>query len=135
MDNKIKEFYRNDRVKLTNNMEWDCHFHSDMARKDIMIPAMTKTYSLLTMDVVEEEIMKQNIDFVGKDGLGNHAAISIDDPEQYEYLFRCKDETKHFSRNTLMELIKINNKTKFQEAVNDNIVCLWEAKICLYYMC
>ena len=59
MDN-IKEFQRSDRVRVDNCYEWDIAFHSDIARRDILIPGGSKGYALITVDMAEEEILKQN---------------------------------------------------------------------------
>ena len=73
----IKEFQRNDRVKVNNCYAWEIGFHSDVARRDILIPGGAKGYALLTVDQVEDEIIKQNGFFTGIDGLGDHAALQI----------------------------------------------------------
>ena len=43
----IKEFQRNDRVRVDNCYAWEIGFHSDVARRDILIPggAKLKMYS------------------------------------------------------------------------------------------
>ena len=58
---EIREFSRNDRVKVNNVYGWDISFYSDVARRDITIPAFATGYSLLTVDQTEEELLKQNI--------------------------------------------------------------------------
>ena len=35
-----KEFQRNDRVRVNNCYGWDISFYSDVARRDITIPAL-----------------------------------------------------------------------------------------------
>lgn len=130
----IKEFSRNDRVKVNNCYEWDISFHSDVARRDILIPGGAKGYALLTVDMVEEEILKQNGFFTGLDGLGDHAGLQICDPEMYKHLFRCEDHTHHISKETLVELLKLSTKVKYKDAIEENIKTGSEARMCLYYM-
>lgn len=134
MENSIKEFNRNDRVRIDNCYAWDIAFHSDVARRDIMIPGGAKGYALLTVDQVEEEILKQNGFFVGLDGLGDHAGLKICDPEMYAYLFRCEDHTHHVSKESIVELLKLSSKAKYTEAMEETIKTASEARMCLYYM-
>ena len=56
----VKEFSRHDRVRINNCYGWDISFYSDVARRDITIPAFATGYSLLTLDQTEEELLKQN---------------------------------------------------------------------------
>lgn len=130
----IKEFQRNDRVKVDNCYAWDIGFRSSVTREDITIPAGAKGYALLTVDQVEEEIMRQNIFFVGTDGLGNHAGLKICDPDMYKYLFRCEDHTHHVSKESIVELLKLSSKSKYTEAMEEAIKTASEARMCLYYM-
>lgn len=134
MENTIKEFNRNDRVRVTNCAAWDIGFHSEVARRDITIPGGAKGYSLLTVDAVEDEILRQNTFFTGIDGLGDHACLVIEDPEMYKFLFRTENQTHHFTKNTLMELLSLSSKGKYAEAVKEAIVRPYEAKMCLYFM-
>lgn len=131
---EIKEFNRNDRVEIKSMCAWDIGFRSDYARKDIVVPGNATNYKLLTIDMVEEEILKQNFAFVGADGLGNHAAFKIVDPEVYKYLFRCEDKTVHFDKEALDDMLKLSTKTKFKDALDDMIVTRAEARMGLYYM-
>lgn len=55
---EIREFSRNDRVKVNNVYGWDISFYSDVARRDIMIPGGAKGYALITLDMAEEAIEK-----------------------------------------------------------------------------
>lgn len=130
----IKEFNRNDRVKVNNVRGWEVSFHSDIARRDILIPANAQNYALLTVDMVEEEILKQDALFTGLDGLGDHAALQICDPEMYKFLFRCEDKTHHFTKDTIVELLKLSSKSKFKTFMEENIRLESEARMCLYYM-
>lgn len=50
---EIREFSRNDRVKVNNVYGWDISFYSDVARRDIMIPGGAKGYALITLDMAE----------------------------------------------------------------------------------
>lgn len=134
MENSIKEFSRNDRVRIDNCYAWDIAFHSDVARRDIMIPGGAKGYALITLDMAEEEILKQNGFFVGLDGLGDHAGLKICDPEMYKYLFRCEDHTHHVSKESIIELLKLSSKAKYTEAMEETIKTASEARMCLYYM-
>ena len=134
MENSIKEFSRNDRVRIDNCYAWDIAFHSDVARRDIMIPGGAKGYALITVDMAEEEILKHNSFFVGLDGLGDHAGLKICDPEMYEYLFRAEDKTNHISRDALLEVLKLSGKQKFTDAVAELICTSSEARMCLYFM-
>lgn len=133
MDN-IKEFQRNDRVRVNNSYAWEIGFHSDVARRDILIPGGAKGYALLTVDQVEDEVIKQNGFFTGIDGLGDHAALQICDPEMYRFLFRCEDHTHHISKETLAELLKLSTKVKYKDAMEEHIKTASEARMCLYYM-
>lgn len=130
----IKEFQRNDRVKVDNCYAWDIGFRSSVTREDITIPAGAKGYALLTVDQVEEEIMRQNAFFVGTDGLGDHAGLKICDPDMYKYLFRCEDHTHHVSKESIVELLKLSSKAKYTEAMEETIKTASEARMCLYYM-
>lgn len=130
----VKEFSRHDRVRINNCYGWDISFYSDVARRDITIPAFATGYSLLTLDQTEEELLKQNIFFVGLDGLGDHAGLQICDPDMYKYLFRCEDKTHHISKETLVELLKLSSKAKYTEAMEENIKTASEARMCLYFM-
>lgn len=130
----IKEFQRNDRVKVDNCYAWDVGFRSSVTREDITIPAGAKGYALLTVDQVEEEIMRQNAFFVGTDGLGDHAGLKICDPDMYKYLFRCEDHTHHLSKESIVELLKLSSKAKYTEAMEETIKTASEARMCLYYM-
>lgn len=134
MENSIKEFNRNDRVRINNCYAWDIAFHSDVARRDIMIPGGAKGYALITLDMAEEEILKQNGFFVGTDGLGDHAGLKICDPDMYKYLFRCEDHTRHVSKESIVELLKLSSKAKYTEAMEETIKTASEARMCLYYM-
>lgn len=134
MENSIKEFSRNDRVRIDNCYAWDIAFHSDVARRDIMIPGGAKGYALITVDMAEEEILKQNVFFVGTDGLGDHAGLQICDPDMYKYLFRTEDKTHHISRDALLEVLKLSGKPKFTEAVAELVCTSSEARMCLYFM-
>lgn len=131
---EIREFSRNDRVKVNNVYGWDISFYSDVARRDITIPAFATGYSLLTLDQTEEELLKQNVFFVGIDGLGDHAGLKICDPEMYAYLFRCEDHTRHISKESIVELLKLSSKSKYTEAMEEAIKTASEARMCLYYM-
>lgn len=131
---EIREFSRNDRVKVNNVYGWDISFYSDVARRDITIPAFATGYSLLTVDQTEEELLKQNIFFVGIDGLGDHAGLQICDPDMYKYLFRTEDKTRHIGRNALLEVLKLSGKQKFTDAVAELIATSSEARMCMYYM-
>lgn len=131
---EIREFSRNDRVRVDNCYAWDIGFRSSVTREDITIPAGAKGYALLTMDQVEEEIMRQNIFFVGTDGLGDHAGLKICDPDMYKYLFRTEDKTHHISKDTLLEVLKLSGKQKFMDAVAELIATSSEARMCLYFM-
>lgn len=131
---EIREFSRNDRVKVNNVYGWDISFYSDVARRDITIPAFATGYSLLTLDQTEEELLKQNVFFVGIDGLGDHAGLKICDPEMYAYLFRCEDHTRHVSKESIVELLKLSSKSKYTEAMEEAIKTASEARMCLYYM-
>lgn len=134
MENSIKEFQRNDRVRVNNVYGWDISFYSDVARRDITIPAFATGYSLLTVDQTEEELLKQNIFFVGTDGLGDHAGLKICDPDMYKYLFRTEDKTHHISKDALLEVLKLSGKQKFMDAVAELIATSSEARMCMYYM-
>lgn len=134
MENSIKEFNRNDRVRINNCYAWDIAFHSDVARRDIMIPGGAKGYALITLDMAEEEILKQNVFFVGLDGMGDHAGLQICDPDMYKYLFRCEDHTHHVSKESIVELLKLSSKSKYTEAMEEAIKTASEARMCLYYM-
>lgn len=134
MENSIKEFNRNDRVRIDNCYAWDIAFHSDVARRDIMIPGGAKGYALITLDMAEEEILKQNSFFVGTDGLGDHAGLKICDPDMYKYLFRCEDHAHHISKESIVELLKLSSKSKYTEAMEEAIKTASEARMCLYYM-
>lgn len=129
-----KEFQRNDRVRIDSCYAWDIAFHSDVARRDIMIPGGAKGYALITVDMAEEEILKQNVFFVGTDGLGDHAGLQICDPDMYKYLFRTEDKTHHISRDALLEVLKLSGKQKFTDAVAELIATSSEARMCMYYM-
>ena len=130
----VKEFSRHDRVRINNCYGWDISFYSDVARRDITIPAFATGYSLLTLDQTEEELLKQNVFFVGIDGLGDHAGLKICDPEMYAYLFRCEDHTNHVSKESIVELLKLSSKAKYTEAMEEAIKTASEARMCLYYM-
>lgn len=130
----VKEFSRHDRVRINNCYGWDISFYSDVARRDITIPAFATGYSLLTLDQTEEELLKQNVFFVGTDGLGDHAGLKICDPEMYAYLFRCEDHTNHVSKESIIELLKLSSKSKYTEAMEEAIKTASEARMCLYYM-
>ena len=130
----IREFSRNDRVKVNNVYGWDISFYSDVARRDITIPAFATGYSLLTLDQTEEELLKQNVFFVGIDGLGDHAGLQICDPDMYKYLFRTEDKTRHIGRNALLEVLKLSGKQKFTDAVAELIATSSEARMCMYYL-
>ena len=134
MENSIKEFSRNDRVRIDSCYAWDIAFHSDVARRDIMIPGGAKGYALITVDMAEEEILKQNVFFVGTDGLGDHAGLQICDPDMYKYLFRTEDKTRHISKDALLEVLKLSGKQKFTDAVAELIATSSEARMCMYYM-
>ena len=134
MENSIKEFNRNDRVRINNCYAWDIAFHSDVARRDIMIPGGAKGYALITLDMAEEEILKQNVFFVGLDGMGDHAGLQICDPDMYKYLFRCEDHTHHVSKESIIELLKLSSKAKYTEAMEEAIKTASEARMCLYFM-
>ena len=134
MENSIREFSRNDRVRIDNCYAWDIAFHSDVARRDIMIPGGAKGYALITLDMAEEEILKQNVFFVGTDGLGDHAGLQICDPDMYKYLFRTEDKTRHISKDALLEVLKLSGKQKFTDAVAELITTSSEARMCMYYM-
>lgn len=129
-----KEFQRNDRVRIDSCYAWDIAFHSDVARRDIMIPGGAKGYALITLDMAEEEILKQNVFFVGTDGLGDHAGLKICDPDMYAYLFRCEDHTHHISKESIVELLKLSSKSKYTEAMEEAIKTASEARMCLYFM-
>lgn len=131
---EIREFSRNDRVRVDNCYAWDIGFRSSVTREDITIPAGAKGYALLTVDQVEEEIMRQNVFFVGTDGLGDHAGLQICDPGMYKYLFRTEDKTHHISRDALLEVLKLSGKPKFTDAVAELIATSSEARMCLYFM-
>ena len=131
---EIREFSRNDRVKVNNVYGWDISFYSDVARRDITIPAFATGYSLLTVDQTEEELLKQNVFFVGIDGLGDHAGLKICDPDMYAYLFRCEDHTNHVGKESIVELLKLSSKSKYTEAMEEAIKTASEARMCLYYM-
>lgn len=131
---EIREFSRNDRVKVNNVYGWDISFYSDVARRDITIPAFATGYSLLTLDQTAEELLKQNVFFVGTDGLGDHAGLKICDPDMYKYLFRTEDKTHHIGRDTLLEVLKLSGKQKFMDAVAELIATSSEARMCLYFM-
>ena len=131
---EIREFSRNDRVKVNNVYGWDISFYSDVARRDITIPAFATGYSLLTLDQTEEELLKQNVFFVGIDGLGDNAGLKICDPEMYAYLFRCEDHTHHVGKESIVELLKLSSKAKYTEAMEETIKTASEARMCLYYM-
>lgn len=130
----VREFSRHDRVRINNCYGWDVSFYSDVARRDITIPAFATGYSLLTLDQVEEEILKQNVFFVGTDGLGDHAGLQICEPDMYKYLFRCEDHTNHISKESIVELLKLSSKSKYTEAMEEAIKTASEARMCLYYM-
>lgn len=133
MENTI-EFQRNDRVRVNNLYGWDVSFYSDVARRDITIPAFATGYSLLTVDQVEEELLKQNVFFTGTDGLGDHAGLQICDPDMYAYLFRAEDKTHRISKDALLEVLKLSGKQKFTDAVAELIATSSEARMCMYYM-
>ena len=99
-----------------------------------MIPGGAKGYALITLDMAEEEILKQNGFFVGTDGLGDHAGLKICDPDMYKYLFRCEDHTRHISKESIVELLKLSSKSKYTEAMEEAIKTASEARMCLYYM-
>lgn len=131
---EIREFSRNDRVRVDNCYAWDIGFRSSVTREDITIPAGAKGYALLTVDQVEEEIMRQNVFFVGTDGLGDHAGLQICDPDMYKYLFRTEDKTHHIGKDALLEVLKLSGKQKFMDAVAELIATSSEARMCLYFM-
>lgn len=130
----IKEFRRNDRVKVSSCVAWDIGFRSELARRDIVIPGNAQGYALLTVDLVEDEILRQNGFFVGLDGLGDHATLKIDDPEMYKFLFGCEDKSHHFTKNILTDLLKLSSKNKFTDVMKEHVKTRSEAKMCLYYM-
>lgn len=131
---EIREFSRNDRVRVDNCYAWDIGFRSSVTREDITIPAGAKGYALLTVDQVEEEIMRQNVFFVGTDGLGDHAGLQICDPDMYKYLFRTEDKTHHIGKDALLEVLKLSGKQKFTDAVAELVCTSSEARMCLYFM-
>ena len=88
----------------------------------------------MTVDQTEEELLKQNIFFVGIDGLGDHAGLQICDPDMYKYLFRTEDKTHHIGRDALLEFLKLSGKQKFTDAVAELVCTSSEARMCLYFM-
>ena len=85
------------------------------------------------MDQVEEEILRQNFFFIGTDGLGDHAGLKICDPEMYKYLFRKDDETRHISKEALMDVLKLSNRQKLEDVVVRELIrTTSEAR--MYYM-
>ena len=99
-----------------------------------MIPGGAKGYALITLDMAEEEILKQNVFFVGLDGMGDHAGLQICDPDMYKYLFRCEDHTHHVGKESVLELLKLSSKSKYTEAMEEAIKTASEARMCLYFM-
>ena len=117
----VREFHRSDRVRVDNCYAWEIGFHSDVARRDILIPGGAKGYALLTVDMIEEEILKQNGFFVGLDGLGDHSGLRICDPEMYKFLFRCEDHTHHIRKEAIVEWLKLSTKAKYKDAIEEII--------------
>ena len=73
----IKEFQRNDRVRVDNCYAWEIGFHSDVARRDILIPGGAKGYALLTVDQVEDEIIKQHCRYATRKCINFFSAVKI----------------------------------------------------------
>lgn len=132
--NKKTEINRNTRVAIKNNMPWAINFHSSVSREDVVIPESDKPFKLFTVEMVEQEIMSQNIAFVGVDGMGTHAAVEILDQELYEYLFDTKEKQKPFKFENVENLIETAEvKQEYAHALEELIVTPSEAKASLFY--
>ena len=57
----IKEFQRNDRVKVDSCYAWDIGFRSSITREDITIPAGAKGYALTCTSTFSEPRIKPTI--------------------------------------------------------------------------
>ena len=53
----------------------------------------------------------------------------------YKYLFRKDDETRHISKEALMDVLKLSNRQKLEDVVVRELIrTTSEARMCLYYM-
>lgn len=131
----MREIRRNERVAINNIYAWDiCFGNKAFGIQGATVPGNARNYSLLNVDVVEDEVAKGNIAFVGFDGLGERAAFQIVDPEMREYFFGRKDEPNYFNEEKFKNILKVISKEKFQAALDKEITNRSEAKMANYYL-
>ena len=131
---KVKVFEDSDLVKIHNFYEHEIRFYSGIARKNIIIPALANDYKL-SVRIVKSEIFKKNFLFTGLNGKGDHAPLKVCDSDVYRFLFGCEDKTRHMCREFLAEILEIDDKSAFNDAVIfDLIRTKSEANMCAKYI-
>lgn len=131
---KVKVFEDSELVKIQNFYEHEICFYSGIARKDIIIPALANDYEL-SVKIVKSEVFNKNFLFTGLDGFGNHAPLKICDAEMYRFLFGREDRTRHMCREFFTEILEIDDKSAFNDAVIFELIrTKSEANMCAKYI-
>lgn len=125
----VEDIKPSDRVSLDNLCDWDLNFTSLESSRDIVIPAGVKNYKNLTVVEIDSQVKTGNTLFVGTDGMGGHAPVKINDPLIREYIFGEQVEPTQLTEDAVRNLLKIQTKQKFYEALNNLVVTKAEKRM------
>ena len=118
----IADVNPSDRVPIDNLCDWDIHFRSLEANRDLYIAGGVKNYRQLTVAEIDSQVKTGNEAFCGIDGYGLHAPIRIIDPVIREYVFGADTNPKQLTEDNVRELLKISDKKKFKDSLEDLVV-------------
>lgn len=125
----VDDIRPSDRVSIDNLCDWVISFESYENGRGIDIPDGVKNYKNLTVSEVDAQVKTGNIGFVGTDGFGSHAPFKINDPVIREYVFGEPVDPVQLTEDAVKELLAIQNKQKFYDALNSLVVTKAEKRM------
>ena len=125
----VEDVKPSDRVSIDNLCDWVISFESFESNRGIDIPDGVKNYKNLTVAEVDSQVKTGNIGFVGTDGFGSHAPFRINDPVIREYVFGEAVDPVQLTEDAVRELLAIQNKQKFYNALESLVVTKAEKRM------
>ena len=125
----VEDVKPSDRVSIDNLCDWVISFESFESNRGIDIPDGVKNYKNLTVAEVDSQVKTGNIGFVGTDGFGSHAPFRINDPVIREYVFGEVVDPVQLTEDAVRELLAIQNKQKFYNALESLVVTKAEKRM------
>lgn len=131
-----KVYKEDSRVEFKNLCPWDVGFYVYNDRTgtdfDILISG-DEVCKKLTYGQIENEIFKNNIAFVGLDGVGGHAAFRITDDTAYKKLFGVDKRSPQLTEDVIKKIFGESDRKKFREMLEEYVVTQGEKRIMSVY--